>query len=571
MKILRSKLVIPRFKFLEKIDRYLLANFPRLWDSRIHYVLFYGLLANIFIGLIVYTLFRPKLIVGSDPIFFNYYVPEYNLTGLIWLIILPEAIVFIIWFYSQSFFNIESDYGNTHYAVGLIETLIFLVCAFLIFSPSLTALVMGINKTAYSFGINKQTTCDGLSILKFYAPNFLNQPGLDANNIRIALKMAEEAVLTGKAEEGRVWIEQAAILPEESEVSVYTEENYITVYNRSRILIDDGEAEVHIEGSTYPITIKTSGVIKSIQPNELTILSKGDEIINYFNLPASIALGNFQERNDYTNARTPIIYLTKGTLTIRLFQEIVLEKGDALIREAGKELILVEGESTTEMNSQKSVLLNDNAFDTCLELKYFHAKEKPEAIFYSDQLGYSWLVGWHIFFVILGAFLLITLKHGGWLNVAYIMIYWALQIFVILLFLDVSLGGDAFGLSSKWGTDRILAWFDLSRVGYATTEIDRIVCGIFIISTIIYGLLQFTRLSRILRTKKYRRITFLRLASLPIEAGFILLVTALSIQLLYPGEIIEDTMIYVFSLLVYIPLAALQKRMFIFLMSLPKG
>lgn len=569
MKILRSKLVIPRFKFLEKIDRYLLVNFPRLWDSRIHYVLFYGLLANIFIGLIVYTLFRPKLDFNAG--YANYYSPGFNLTGLVWLIIIPEAIVFISWFYTQSYFNIEGEHGNTHYTFGLIETLIFLVCGSLIFSPSLTALVVGINKTAYAYGLNKQTTCDGPSILKFYAPNFLNQPGLDANNIRIALKMAEEAVLTGKAEEGRVWIEQAAILPEESEVYVYTEENRITVYNRSRILIEDGEAEVHIEGSTYPITIKTSGVIKSIQPNELTILSKGDEIINYFNLPASIALGNFQERNDYTNARTPIIYLTKGTLTVRLFQEIVLEKGDALIRETGKELILVEGESTTEMNSQKSELLNDNAFDTCLELKYFHAKEKPEAIFYSDRLGYSLFLSWHILFVILGAFLLTTLKHGGWLNVAYIIIYWLLQIFAVALFSDLS-GGDTLGLSSKLGMDRITSWFDLSKAGYASSDIERIVGGILIISLLIYGLIQFTRISRILRTKKYRRITFLRLASLPIEAGFILLVTTLSIyQLLYPGEIIEDTMIYVIILLAYIPLAALQKRMFIFLMSLPKG
>lgn len=567
MKILRAKLALPRLRFLEKIDRYLLVNFPRLWGSRIHHILFYSFLANIFTGLFIFTLFRPKLNFESIS-----YLPDYNLSDLIWLIIIPEAIVFIIWFYTQSLFNVEGEYGNTHYTIGFLEIAIFLICSFLIFSPSMTALVVGIKKTAYTFGVNQQTICNGPFIMKLYPANFLDQPGYDTNNIRKALEMSEKAILSGKAKEDRIWIETAVIRPEELEVTISVEGNSIAVQNRSRIIIEDGEAEVTLGDYQYPVTIKTAGVIKTVQADELTILRRGDEIINYLDIPLFTNPENPQEYYDYIYEHTPVIFLTKGTLTTRTFSEIILEEGDAIIREKGQELILVEGEATAETDREISDFFNDSVFETCLQLKYFHAKEPPDNVFYFDTLGYDTLVGWHVFFVILGTFLLITLKHGGWLNVAYFIIYWLLQILVIALFFDSLLGDDSFGLAHKLGIFPRTPWTYLSELGYSDSDTIKIIAIIMIISLALFVLVQFIRLSKVYKAKTYKRIMLWRLVSLPIEASLVLLITIIYVFLVFdPDENIGNSIIYASLLFVNIALISLQKRMLIYLMSLPKG
>lgn len=122
--------------FMRKIDRYLLLNFPRFWATKFHYVIFYGLIANILASLIVFISIKPEQ-PGDFPI------------NSIWVVFfLVEVVVSIFWLNSQTVINVEKEYGITHYGIGIIETIVYTICIFVIFSSSLTMTITGIHRVA---------------------------------------------------------------------------------------------------------------------------------------------------------------------------------------------------------------------------------------------------------------------------------------------------------------------------------------------------------------------------------------------------------------------------------------
>jgi hypothetical protein len=207
LKAVQAKFSFFNPQFLQKIDRYLLVNYPRLWASRIHSVLFYGLISNVLVGLFVSIAFVPK-ITGNYYSYYGNYLSSstlyYNLPGWVWFIVVPEIFLFIYWIYTQSWFNIEVNYGKTSSPTGIGEIFIYLACSFIFFSSSLTALTFGIIKTARYLEINRKTICGGPIITRLrndFAKSQLYP--LDPHR-DMMLEMAEDAVKTGKAQEGGI-------------------------------------------------------------------------------------------------------------------------------------------------------------------------------------------------------------------------------------------------------------------------------------------------------------------------------------------------------------------------------
>ena len=62
MKIVQSIKSFLNPEFIQKADHFLLINYPRIWSSRIHYVAYYGLLANIILNLLVLIFLQPHQI-----------------------------------------------------------------------------------------------------------------------------------------------------------------------------------------------------------------------------------------------------------------------------------------------------------------------------------------------------------------------------------------------------------------------------------------------------------------------------------------------------------------------------
>lgn len=94
------KKLIPNF--LKKIDSYLLLNGPIIWISKIHYVLFFGLLMWLFSALI--GLIIPINLFQSQDLGFWYFL--YTILAII-------ALCF--WIYRNVIFNIEKKFGNRHW------------------------------------------------------------------------------------------------------------------------------------------------------------------------------------------------------------------------------------------------------------------------------------------------------------------------------------------------------------------------------------------------------------------------------------------------------------------------
>lgn len=137
MKISQIILYCINLKFLQKLDKNLLLNNPRIWVTKIHYVLIYGLIANLILNLLVIFLIQDNQIDE----FVNIIIP---------LVMLAEVGVFIYWFYQQISFNIEQEYGNTHYFYGFLEVVLYSFCTFIIISSSLTMTWTAINEVAKS-------------------------------------------------------------------------------------------------------------------------------------------------------------------------------------------------------------------------------------------------------------------------------------------------------------------------------------------------------------------------------------------------------------------------------------
>ena len=111
-------------KFLQKLDKYLLLNYPRIWVTKIHYVFYYGLLANIILNLLIFFLIQPNQI--------NKFI------GFIMtLVMLAELVAFVYWFRRQCLFNLEQDCGDTNWINEFLGIIIYSFCILLIVSSSL--------------------------------------------------------------------------------------------------------------------------------------------------------------------------------------------------------------------------------------------------------------------------------------------------------------------------------------------------------------------------------------------------------------------------------------------------
>ncbi len=111
-------------KFLRQIDEYLLANYPMLWISKIHYVIWFGFLLYLFSGLLGYAM----------PI---------NLTSTtdsgLWYVLLTILSFVLSWFWAYRYliFNKEKNYGNLNitdeyknFGLVFLCVLIFICVAF---------------------------------------------------------------------------------------------------------------------------------------------------------------------------------------------------------------------------------------------------------------------------------------------------------------------------------------------------------------------------------------------------------------------------------------------------------
>ena len=125
--------------FLKRLDRYLLLNHPRIWISKIYYVFYYGLLANIILNFLVFIFFSES----SQ----SHLIDEF-INNIIFLVISIELGVFYYWSLKQCLFNIEKEHGNFHFTDGVVEIVIYTVCTIIIFSSSLTMTATAIHRVA---------------------------------------------------------------------------------------------------------------------------------------------------------------------------------------------------------------------------------------------------------------------------------------------------------------------------------------------------------------------------------------------------------------------------------------
>ena len=125
--------------FLKRLDRYLLLNHPRIWISKIYYVFYYGLLANIILNFLVFIFFSES----SQ----SHLIDEF-INNIIFLVMLIEVVAFFYWFFKQCLFNIEKEHGNFHFTDGVVEIVIYTVCTIIIFSSSLTMTATAIHRVA---------------------------------------------------------------------------------------------------------------------------------------------------------------------------------------------------------------------------------------------------------------------------------------------------------------------------------------------------------------------------------------------------------------------------------------
>ena len=146
MNIPNFLLTLTNPKQLQKIDRYFLLNHPRFWVTKVHYVIYYGILANIILNLLIFAIINPKIIDE----FIQYFIV---------LIMLIEAGIFMFWFDKQSVYNVEKEYGNTSSGIGFVEIIIYALCAVIITSSSLTMTTTAMYRTASLVGMEPSTQC----------------------------------------------------------------------------------------------------------------------------------------------------------------------------------------------------------------------------------------------------------------------------------------------------------------------------------------------------------------------------------------------------------------------------
>ncbi|MEM7367983.1 MAG: hypothetical protein AAF587_05240 [Bacteroidota bacterium] len=100
--------------FLKRIDQYLLLNHPALWVSKIHFVLFYGVVATLFVGVV-------SLIPVSP-----YDLPDVETH--FGMAIIPASLGFLFWGWQVGRINVERFFGETSLKQRLFLQGIYLLC-----------------------------------------------------------------------------------------------------------------------------------------------------------------------------------------------------------------------------------------------------------------------------------------------------------------------------------------------------------------------------------------------------------------------------------------------------------
>lgn len=110
-------------KWLQGIDRHLLLNRPKFWSLKLHYILYYALIADSLIAFLVRV-----FPISSPTQLFNLLI-----TGFV-IIPIGETILLFYWLYIQFLLNRERQYGHIRKWNGLLELLSYSVCITLIAS-----------------------------------------------------------------------------------------------------------------------------------------------------------------------------------------------------------------------------------------------------------------------------------------------------------------------------------------------------------------------------------------------------------------------------------------------------
>jgi hypothetical protein len=135
-------------RLLRRLNRYLLLNQPVIWGSKVHYVMYYGLLANLLVVFVSVLAIGPKQI--------DEFINSFTL-----LLIILEVPAFFFWMFRQSIFDVDKQHGQTteFYKRSILETLVYALCCCLIFSPSVIAPTVAVHNIGYEQGIKKSTSC----------------------------------------------------------------------------------------------------------------------------------------------------------------------------------------------------------------------------------------------------------------------------------------------------------------------------------------------------------------------------------------------------------------------------
>lgn len=113
------KKLIP--SFLKRLDQYLLLNHPLIWISKIHYILFYGVLLNAVSALIGWT-------IPLDLIYPQDLALWYFLFSVI------SVVILCFWIYRVVIFNIEKKFGNRKWTDEYKVFFLNFICVFTLFS-----------------------------------------------------------------------------------------------------------------------------------------------------------------------------------------------------------------------------------------------------------------------------------------------------------------------------------------------------------------------------------------------------------------------------------------------------
>jgi len=81
-----------------------------------------------------------------------------------------EAGIFIFWIVKQSLYNVEKEYGNTSSGIGLLEIIIYTLCAVIITSSSLTMTATAMYRTASLVRMETSTECSEVEVSHFQTP-----------------------------------------------------------------------------------------------------------------------------------------------------------------------------------------------------------------------------------------------------------------------------------------------------------------------------------------------------------------------------------------------------------------